>query len=109
MGPVVPAIDCACARRTSASTRSATRFAVYPRSPRAAPRDRQQVKQKGEAKAASAQRGARQRHLKEYQKDGEITEDELKRGLERVQKETDAGIQSIDELVAKKEKEVMEV
>ena len=47
--------------------------------------------------------------LKEAQKEGEITEDDLKRATERVQKETDAGITKIDEVVAKKEKEVMEV
>ncbi|MGI5864989.1 MAG: ribosome recycling factor [Myxococcales bacterium] len=70
-----------------------------------------QVKQKGEEHKVAVRNVRRDANdmLKEYQKDGEITEDELKRGLERVQKETDAGIQSIDELVAKKEKEVMEV
>ncbi|MBI5544418.1 MAG: ribosome recycling factor [Deltaproteobacteria bacterium] len=47
--------------------------------------------------------------LKEYQKDGEITEDELKKGVERVQKEVDTGITKVDEIVSKKEKEVMEV
>ena len=47
--------------------------------------------------------------LKEYQKDGQVTEDELKKGTERVQKEVDAGIVRVDEVVAKKEKEVMEV
>jgi ribosome recycling factor len=47
--------------------------------------------------------------LKEYEKDGEITEDDLKKGTERVQKEVDAGCAKVDEIVAKKEKEVMEV
>jgi len=47
--------------------------------------------------------------LKEYQKDGEITEDDLKKGTERVQKEVDGGCVKVDEIVAKKEKEVMEV
>jgi ribosome recycling factor len=47
--------------------------------------------------------------LKEYQNDGQITEDELKKGLERVQKEVDAGVTRIDEVVAKKEKDVMEI
>jgi ribosome recycling factor len=47
--------------------------------------------------------------LKEYQKDSQITEDELKKGTERVQKEIDGSIARIDEVVGKKEKEVMEV
>jgi ribosome recycling factor len=70
-----------------------------------------QVKVKGEEHKVAVRNVRRDANdmLKEYQKDGEITEDELKKALERVQKETDAGIQSIDELVAKKEKEVMEV
>ena len=70
-----------------------------------------QVKVKGEEHKVAVRNVRRDANdmLKEYQKDGEITEDELKKALERVQKETDSGIQSIDELVAKKEKEVMEV
>ncbi len=45
--------------------------------------------------------------LKKAQKDGLITEDELTKGLERVQKETDGGIAKIDDVLSKKEKEVM--
>jgi ribosome recycling factor len=47
--------------------------------------------------------------LKEYQKEGEVTEDELKKGTERVQKETDLGIAKVDEILAKKEKEILEI
>jgi ribosome recycling factor len=47
--------------------------------------------------------------LKEYEKDGQITEDDLKKGTERVQKEVDSGCAKVDEIVGKKEKEVMEV
>lgn len=47
--------------------------------------------------------------LKAHQKDGEITEDDLKKGLDRIQKETDAGIAKIDELASKKEKEITEI
>jgi len=47
--------------------------------------------------------------LKEYEKDKQITEDDLKKGTERVQKEVDAGCAKVDEVVSKKEKEVMEV
>lgn len=47
--------------------------------------------------------------LKTLLKDKAITEDENKRAGEKVQKETDAGIAQVDDLVAKKEKEVLEV
>ena len=43
------------------------------------------------------------------EKDGELTEDELKKGLDHVQKMTDDGIKKIDEMISKKEKEVLEV
>lgn len=42
-------------------------------------------------------------------KDKKLTEDDKKRLDEKVQKETDGGVALIDELVAKKEKEVLEV
>lgn len=42
-------------------------------------------------------------------KAAEITEDEEKRLLDQVQKETDASIARIDEIVARKQKEVMEI
>ncbi|MBL9039106.1 MAG: ribosome recycling factor [Archangium sp.] len=47
--------------------------------------------------------------LKTLLKDKDITEDDSKRAQEKTQKETDAGISGIDELVVKKEKEVLEV
>ena len=47
--------------------------------------------------------------LKKMQKDGEITEDELKRGQEDVQKLTDKYIKEIDSLLAVKEKDIMAV
>lgn len=70
-----------------------------------------QVKQKGEdhrVAVRNERRDANER-LKTLQKDKKITEDDQKRATEKVQKETDAGIARIDELVTKKEKEVMEV
>jgi ribosome recycling factor len=42
-------------------------------------------------------------------KEKKITEDEQKRATEKVQKETDGGVAKVEEIVAKKEKEVMEV
>ncbi|HHW14352.1 MAG TPA: ribosome recycling factor [Firmicutes bacterium] len=47
--------------------------------------------------------------LKAAEKKGEITEDDSRRGQEEMQKLTDKYIAEIDELVAAKEKEIMEV
>lgn len=47
--------------------------------------------------------------LKTLLKDKVITEDDNKRAGEKVQKETDGGIAQVDDVVAKKEKEVLEV
>jgi ribosome recycling factor len=47
--------------------------------------------------------------MKEFEKDGEITEDDNHRGLEKVQKMHDEYIKKIDEISARKEKEVMEI
>ena len=47
--------------------------------------------------------------LKTFLKDKDITEDESKHAQEKTQKATDAGIKEIDDLVTKKEKEVLEV
>ncbi|MDV2685459.1 ribosome recycling factor [Alkalihalophilus sp. As8PL] len=47
--------------------------------------------------------------LKKLQKDGEMTEDELRRYTDEVQKLTDKNIADIDAVAEKKEKEIMEV
>lgn len=47
--------------------------------------------------------------LKKEEKNGDITEDELKEGLDKVQKDTDKGVKMIDEVVAAKDKEIMEI
>lgn len=47
--------------------------------------------------------------LKKQEKDSELTEDDLRNDLEEVQKLTDKGIKDIDDIVAAKEKEIMEV
>ncbi len=47
--------------------------------------------------------------LKKQEKNGEITEDDLKNDLEDIQKKSDKAIKEIDELVAAKEKEIMEI
>ena len=47
--------------------------------------------------------------LKKQEKVGELTEDDLKVELEDVQKKIDKAVKDIDEIVANKEKEIMEV
>ncbi|MBC7266352.1 MAG: ribosome recycling factor [Coriobacteriia bacterium] len=47
--------------------------------------------------------------LKRQEKDGEISQDDLRRLEAEVQKETDAHIKEIDELLKRKEQEIMEV
>ena len=47
--------------------------------------------------------------LKKQEKSGEITEDDLKKSLEDIQKKTDKTIKDIDVIIAEKEKEIMEV
>ncbi len=48
-------------------------------------------------------------NLKKAQKDGDITEDDLKRLGDEVQKLTDAQIKKVDDMLAAKEKDVMTV
>lgn len=47
--------------------------------------------------------------LKQAEKDKEISEDQLKRGLDTIQSETNVFSKQVDEIVAKKEAEIMEV
>jgi ribosome recycling factor len=70
-----------------------------------------QVRAKGEEHKVAirnVRRDANER-LKGMLKDKKITEDDNKRTTDKVQKETDGGVAKVDEVVAKKEKEVMEV
>jgi ribosome recycling factor len=48
-------------------------------------------------------------HLKKLEKDHKITEDENKKAQDVLQKTTDKHIKQVDEILAKKEKEIMEV
>jgi ribosome recycling factor len=48
-------------------------------------------------------------NLKKLEKDKEISEDELKRGEKEIQDLTDGFVKKVDEVVATKEKEVMEI
>ncbi|TMN23936.1 ribosome recycling factor [Lentibacillus cibarius] len=47
--------------------------------------------------------------LKKAEKNGDLTEDDLKKEQDNVQKETDKHIDKIDQLVKEKEKEILEV
>lgn len=47
--------------------------------------------------------------LKETQKGGDITEDDLRRALEKTQEETDKYIAQVDDILGKKEKEIMQI
>lgn len=70
-----------------------------------------QVRSKGEEHKVAIRNVRRDANemLKDLHKDKVLTEDDLKRAQERTQKETDVGIAKVDELISKKEKEVMEV
>jgi ribosome recycling factor len=70
-----------------------------------------QVKHKGEEHkvAIRNQRRDTKELLEAAEKDGEISEDEAKKSLEKMQKATDEGIKKVDEILAAKEKEVMQV
>ena len=47
--------------------------------------------------------------IKKAEKDGEITEDDLKKELEDTQKTIEKAIKDIDGIISEKEKELMEV
>jgi len=69
------------------------------------------VKKMGE-EAKVALRGARREAndlLKELLKEGTLTEDEERNGLKKVQDATDKSVAKVDEVLAKKEAEVLEV
>ena len=70
-----------------------------------------QVKARSE-EAKVAVRNARRdgnEAAKKFQKDGELTEDELKKLLDDIQKTTDKHIADIDKIVGDKEKELLTV
>ena len=70
-----------------------------------------QVRQRGEDHKVAVRNERRDANekLKELLKKKSISEDDLKRATEKVQKETDQGVVKIDDIVQKKGKEVMEV
>jgi ribosome recycling factor len=70
-----------------------------------------QVKHKGEEQklAIRNERRDAKELIEQAEKDGDIAADEAKKAMEKVQKETDDGVKHIDEMVATKEKDVMQV
>jgi ribosome recycling factor len=70
-----------------------------------------QVKHKGEEQklAIRNERRDAKELLEQAEKDGDVSEDEAKKALDKVQKETDDGVKKVDEMLAAKEKEVMTV
>lgn len=69
-----------------------------------------QVKDGGEDARIAIRQARREANdlLKQGEKDKEISEDDLKKGLEQIQKLTDDEIKVVDDIVAKKEDEIME-
>ncbi len=70
-----------------------------------------QVKTKGEDHkiAVRNERRDAKELIETGEKDGDISGDEAKKALEKMQKETDEGVKKIEEIVVAKEKEVMQV
>ncbi len=70
-----------------------------------------QVKHKGEEEklAIRNERRDAKELIEAAEKDGDIAADEAKKALEKVQKATDEGVKKVDDMVAAKEKEVMQV
>ena len=70
-----------------------------------------QVKHKGEDHkvAIRNQRRDAKELIEVAEKDGDISADDAKKALEKMQKATDEGVKKVDETIAAKEKEVMQV
>ncbi len=69
------------------------------------------VKKRAEEKKVALRQTRREANdmLKSLEKEKEITEDELHKGQDHVQKLTDTFVKKIDELTAKKEDEILEI
>ena len=70
-----------------------------------------QVKHKGEEHKVTIRNARREAKdlLEEATKEGEISEDDLKRALEKLQQLTDDGVKHVEDIVAHKDEELMEV
>ena len=69
------------------------------------------VKQKGEEHkiAIRNERRDAKELIEESVKEGDLTEDDGKKALEKVQVEVDNGVKKVDEVIAAKEKDLMQV
>lgn len=69
------------------------------------------IKKKAEEKRVAVRQARREANdmLKSLEKEKEITEDDLHKGQDQVQKITDTFIQKVDDITAKKEQEILEV
>ncbi|PIE33461.1 ribosome recycling factor [candidate division KSB3 bacterium] len=69
------------------------------------------VKKRAEEKKIALRQVRREANdmLKALEKDKDITEDDLHKGQDKVQKLTDSFVKKIDELTAKKEEEILEI
>lgn len=70
-----------------------------------------QSKQRGEDARIALRNNRRDANemLKELEKNKDISQDELKRALEKVQEQTDRSSSKVDEILASKEKEILEI
>lgn len=70
-----------------------------------------QAKHKGEEAKIALRNHRRDANemLKELEKEKEISQDELKRALDKVQAELDGAIAKVDQMIATKEKEILEI
>lgn len=70
-----------------------------------------QAKARGEDAKIAIRNGRRDANemLKVAEKDKDISEDDLKRALEKVQSETNSGTKSVDETLTRKESEILEI
>jgi ribosome recycling factor len=70
-----------------------------------------QVKHKGEEYKVSIRNERRDAKelLEVAEKDGDCSADEVKKAVEKVQKETDEGVKNVDLILAAKEKDVMQI
>jgi ribosome recycling factor len=69
------------------------------------------VKSKGEDAKVAIRQARREANemLKEYEASGDITEDDAKNGQKKVQDATDKGVAAVDDVIGKKEAEIMAV
>jgi ribosome recycling factor len=111
VGPIEKAINAANLGINPQSDGVVIRLAIPPLSGDRRKALVKQVKDLGEEAKVAIRQARREANelLKEAEKDREITEDQLKKALEKVQDIHDKFIKNVDEVLAKKEAEITEV